>query len=124
MRATSCGVDLVEISRIARALQRQRFRERVFTSRERAQLADKQPQSWAGRFAAKEAVMKALGTGWSQGVAFDQIEVMTLPSGRPTVTLSGRALEVSHELGIIDLLVSISHNGEYTIAMVVAVGEE
>ena len=123
MRATSCGVDLVEISRIARALQRQRFRN-VFTSRERAQLADKQPHRGRASFAAKEAVMKALGTGWSQGVAFDQIEVMTLPSGRPTVTLSGRALEVSHELGIIDLLVSISHNGEYAIPMVVAVGEE
>ena len=92
MRATSCGVDLVEISRIARALQRQRFRERVFTSRERAQLADKQPQSWAGRFAAKEAVMKALGTGWSRGrliIGDDHLQTSNSYFG-------GRALEVSH----------------------------
>lgn len=124
MRAISCGVDLIEISRIKRALERRRFRERIFTAQERAQLHSKQPQSWAGRFAAKEAVMKALGTGWSQGVGFDQIEVVTLDSGRPVVNLHGRALEVSRALGVSDLLVSISHSRDYAIAMVVAVGEE
>ena len=77
MRILGLGVDIVETARVARALTRERFRQRVFSGAERAQLAEKDPQSWAGRFAAKEAVMKALGTGWGSGVSFAQIEILT-----------------------------------------------
>src|SRR5690554_69195 len=118
------GVDIIEISRIAQAITKESFQKRVFSAQERSQLQMKGPESWAGRFAAKEAVMKALGTGWSQGVGFAQIEIVTLDSGRPVVNLHGRALEVSRALGVSDLLVSISHSGDYAIAMVMAVGEE
>lgn len=124
MRIIGCGVDIVETARIARAIGRERFRQRVFTVKEQEQLAGKGPQSWAGRFAAKEAVMKALGTGWSQGVGFGQIEVVTLDSGRPVVQLTGAALETSRALGIREILVSISHSRDYAVAFVVAVGEE
>lgn len=124
MRVVGVGVDIVETARIARAVSRMKFRERVFTPGEREQLAAKGPQSWAGRFAAKEAVMKALGTGWSGGVGFDQIEVTALETGQPVVQLSGRALEVSRSMGVKHVLVSISHSSDFAVAFAVAVGEE
>jgi|LSQX01.1.fsa_nt_gb holo-[acyl-carrier protein] synthase len=124
MRILGLGVDIVETARVARALTRERFRQRVFSGAERAQLAEKDPQSWAGRFAAKEAVMKALGTGWGSGVGFAQIEILTVESGRPVVKLTGRALEVSRAMGIGEILVSISHSRDYAVASALAVGEE
>lgn len=124
MSILGCGVDIVETERIAKAVARTRFQERVFSQAEREQLAGKGLQSWAGRFAAKEAVMKAIGTGWSRGVGFGQIEILTLETGRPIVKLSGTALEISRTLGVKEIFVSISHSRDYAVAFAVAVGEE
>ena len=119
-----CGVDLVEIHRIQRAILRERFRERVYTPREREYLEHKHPHSWAARFAAKEAVMKALGTGWQRGVGFDQIEIVSDSWGKPAVHLTGKALELAEEQGIHSLFLSLSHSGDYAVAYVIAVGKE
>lgn len=124
MEIKGCGVDLIEIHRIEKAMAKQRFRERVYTQGEQEYLADKQPQSWAARFAAKEAVMKALGTGWQQGIGFSQIEIKADPLGKPLVHLTGRALELAEEQGIHSLFLSLSHSGDYAIAYVIAVGKE
>jgi holo-[acyl-carrier protein] synthase len=68
--------------------------------------------------------MKAIGTGWSRGVGFGQIEILTLETGRPIVKLSGTALEISRTLGVKEIFVSISHSRDYAVAFAVAVGEE
>ncbi|MDP6438536.1 MAG: holo-ACP synthase, partial [Candidatus Brocadiia bacterium] len=80
-------------------------------------------QRFATRFAAKEAVLKALGIGWRRGVSFREIEVSTNEAGAPAVSLSGRALEVSRALGVERMHVSLSHDSTYAVAQVVAEGE-
>lgn len=117
-----CGVDLIEIHRIERALRRQGFRERIFTQSEREYLRDKGAQSWAARFAAKEAVMKALGRGWFQGVPFNAIEIFSNEWGQPQVRLLEPAAKVAEELGITELKLSLSHTKELAIAYVIAIG--
>ncbi len=117
------GVDLIEIARIAETFARQgeRFQKRVFTAAEVEyceSLAAKF-ESYAARFAAKEAVMKALGTGWADGVAWRDIEVAREQNGRPIVTLSGRALERMKELGATRIHLSLSHSQTTAIAQVV-----
>ena len=124
MQIRGCGVDLVEIRRIEKAILRERFRKRVYTPKEREYLENKHPQSWAARFAAKEAVMKALGTGWQRGVGFDQIEIDSDSLGKPIVHLTGKALELAEEQGIHSLFLSLSHSGDYAVAYVIAVGKE
>ncbi len=125
-RIVGHGVDLVHTPRIARAWQTHgdRFLARVFTPAEQQHcLRHKTPEiPLSGRFAAKEAVMKALGTGWSGGVEWTDIETLPDPLGRPLVTLHGRTAALAASLGIAHLLVSISHSGEYAVASVVAVG--
>mgnify|MGYP000004235924 CR=1 FL=1 len=120
------GVDLVHIPRIARAWHAHgdRFLARVFTPAEQEHcLRHKTPEiPLSGRFAAKEAVMKALGTGWSGGVEWTEIETLPDPLGRPLVTLHGRTAELAAALGVTHLLVSISHSGEYAVASAVAIG--
>ena len=76
----------------------------------------------AGCFAAKEAVLKALGTGWSDGVAWTEVEIVHAPSGAPTVALSGCALEVAAERGVARWLLSLSHDGDYATATAIALG--
>ena len=114
------GVDLVHVPRIARAWREHgdRFLARVYSPAERAYcLEAKDPlPRLAGRFAAKEAVMKMLGTGWRGGVEFADIEALPDPAGRPLVTLHGVAAEMARALGIAGVLLSISHSGEYAIA--------
>jgi holo-[acyl-carrier protein] synthase len=127
MRTLSHGVDMVEVSRIRAMLERhdQRFLERVFTKGEAAYGADHQrrPEHLAARFAAKEAVLKALGTGWSHGVAWTEVEVCREPSGKPTIQLSGRAAAIAAEQGIAQWLISITHTEQYAMASVIALGE-
>ena len=120
----STGVDLVDLARIERTLDEQgdRFLRRVFTPAETAYcqgLAQPVP-SLGARFAAKEAVMKCLGTGWAQGVGWTQIEVERDEAGAPSVTLSGRAAEVAAERGIARIHLSLSHTDTAAIAMAVA----
>ncbi|MHB8170614.1 MAG: holo-ACP synthase [Thermincolia bacterium] len=118
------GTDIVEIERIKEACSAERFLERVFTPGEREYcLGHKNPWPYlAARFAAKEAVAKALGTGIGQ-VGWRDIEVVKEPSGRPGIVLSGKGVETARELGIKELLLSLSHCREYAMAYVVGVSK-
>lgn len=113
------GIDIIEIRRIEHALSRwgERFLKRVYTPQELAQLSHRTP-TLAACFAAKEATMKALGTG-RIGVGWREVEVIHAPSGQPRLRLYGRAQSRAHALGIKDLAVSLSHSREYAMASVV-----
>ena len=115
------GVDLVEVERIAQTVERfgPRFLERVFTQEELQE--GRRRITWlAGRFAAKEACAKALGTGVGAAVAWRDMQVLRQPSGKPTLRLSGDAATRAASLGIVQMDLSISHTHQYAIAMVVA----
>lgn len=113
------GVDLIEIERIAQAVQRwgDRFLLRVYTPGELAYARGRPPQL-AARFAAKEAVMKALGTG-VRGVGWREVEVVRAPGQAPTVRLHGRALARAQRLGLVRFALSLAHSREHAIAVVV-----
>jgi holo-[acyl-carrier protein] synthase len=119
------GVDIVEIDRMAAALVRHpRMRERIFSAEER-RYCDKRNRPevhYALRFAAKEAVLKALGTGFS-GMKFTDVEVVRDPRGRPAPRLSGRAAEVAEEMGIIEMHLSLSYTHTTAVASAVAITE-
>lgn len=120
------GTDLIETSRIQESIERfgQRFLARIYTEAEIAYcMRKKNPaESFAARFAAKEAGAKALGTGISRGVSWLEIEVGHAPGGKPTLHLSGRAHEIAHTLGVRSLSVSLTHSREMAMAVVVAEG--
>ena len=115
----SSGVDIIEISRIKRVLDRysQRFLHRVYTDGEIAYCRGRAP-NLAARFAAKEATMKALGTG-VRGVGWKDIEITRRESGAPGVLLHGRAQRRAQRLGVLDIALSLSHSREYAVAFVV-----
>lgn len=119
----SCGVDLVEVKRIETTVARygERFLSRVFTASEIAYCHGRAPEL-AVRFAAKEAVSKALGVGIQHhdGVGWCEIEVIADAHGKPSVRLSGRAAQRAGELGLHTFALSLSHTREYAIAMLVA----
>src|SRR3954468_5965824 len=104
MRIIGHGIDLVETSRIAGMIERhgERFLERVFTLPEvaRGEGSKRQAEHLAGRFAAKEAVLKALGTGWAEGIGWRDIEVVSLTSGAPSLRLTGHAAKVAQDKGV------------------------
>jgi holo-[acyl-carrier protein] synthase len=116
------GVDLLEISRLRAAVERhgERFLARIFTAAEREQCAGNYA-SLAARFAAKEAVAKALGTGIGP-VAFTELEVARGKAGEPLLCLHGKALEVAETLHLTEWAISLSHTDEYAMASVVAMG--
>jgi holo-[acyl-carrier protein] synthase len=117
------GVDLCEVARIRNAIERhgRRFLERVYTDREIAYAERKANlyERYAARFAAKEAGMKALGTGWRGGVKWRDFEVTNLASGRPTLHFHGRAAEYARKLGIENISLSITHTSEQAVAIVI-----
>lgn len=119
------GVDLVEISRVERILERygERFLERVFTPAE-VLYTRRRPRELAARFAAKEAVAKALGVGMRMmardGIGWREAEVIGDQRGKPLVRLYGRAAERAEELGLTEWAVSLSHTDDHAIAFVVA----
>ncbi len=117
------GVDLAEVARIQRSIERfgDRFLARVYTPAERAFVDRKKNrfERYAARFAAKEAAMKAIGTGWKQGVTWREIEVANLPSGKPTLRFTGRAAEFAERLGVRSVALSLSHTAELAIAEVI-----
>ncbi len=118
----SIGADVVEIDRIRRiTTERPRFVERVYTEGERAycQTAVDPAERFAARFAAKEAVMKALGVGLG-GTDFDEIEVVKLETGQPVLRLHGRAKAKATELGIEDWLLTLSHSDTVALAIAIA----
>lgn len=115
-----CGVDLIEIARIEKALNRERFKAKIYTDLEQEYLQKKAPQSWAARFAAKEAVMKCLGRGWLQGVPFNSIEIYNNKWGQPQIRLKSPALEIAQSMGVNSFMLSLSHTKELAIAYVIA----
>ncbi|MBN1669244.1 MAG: holo-ACP synthase [Anaerolineales bacterium] len=118
----ACGVDLVEIERVAAAIDRQgeRFTQRIFTARELAQV-DGNPASLAARFAAKEAVSKALGSGLGK-VSPLYIEILRKENGAPELYLHAEARQRAELLGLRSWAISLSHTATHAIAMVVAGG--
>ena len=113
------GVDLIELERIARVVERwgDRFLRRIYTEQELAYCRGRVPQL-AARFAAKEAVMKALGTG-IRGVGWREVEVIRRRGGAPTIALHGRAQQRGERMGLEQLAISLSHSRDYAIASVV-----
>jgi holo-[acyl-carrier protein] synthase len=119
------GTDLIETKRVQESIDRygERFLERIFTEGEIAYCMRKRKnaaESFAARFAAKEAGAKALGTGISHGVSWKEFEVRREASGRPTLHLSGRAAELAKAMGVRRVQVSLTHSRELALAVVVA----
>jgi holo-[acyl-carrier protein] synthase len=116
------GIDIIEIDRIAESIQRygDRFLDRIFTANEIAYCGRKKnaAESYAARFAAKEAGAKALGTGIQQGITWKEIEVRREPSGRPTLHLSGRAAQLAARLGVRRTALSLTHSRNLAMASV------
>ncbi len=124
MKIIAHGIDLVDFDRIEQMLDKHpdRFADRVFTAREQAD-ADKvknRTEKLAGRFAAKEAVMKLIGTGWRDGIAWTDIEIVNNELGRPIVNISGKVKEMADEKEIEQITLSITHTANFAIASVVA----
>ena len=125
----SVGVDLIEVGRIQRALEDpsigKRFRDRVYTEGEIRYCDSKgmgKYESYAGRFAAKEAAMKALGTGWRRGVRWVDLEVVRELSGRPTLAITGEAAKIAAQLGVKSVALSITHTESQALAQVIFEG--
>jgi holo-[acyl-carrier protein] synthase len=120
------GVDLAEVPRIRAAIERYggRFIERIYTAPEIAYVERKANrfERYAARFAAKEAGMKAIGTGWKRGVSWRDFEVVNLPSGRPTLRLHGVASEIAQQLGVRHISLSLTHTAELGMAHVILEG--
>jgi len=117
------GIDLCEVQRIEQAISRHgdRFVERVFTQKEIAYAnhTANRFERYAARFAAKEAGMKALGTGWRGGITWHDFEVVNLPSGRPTLQFYGKAAEIAGKLGVRGISLSLTHTREQAMAVVI-----
>jgi holo-[acyl-carrier protein] synthase len=117
------GVDLAEVPRIRAAIERhgRRFIERIYTPAEIAYVERKanRYERFAARFAAKEAGMKAIGTGWRRGVRWQDFEVANLPSGKPTLRLHGQAARCAEALGVKSVALSLTHTAELGMAHVI-----
>ena len=117
------GVDLAEVPRIKASIERygEKFIRRVYTPAEIAYVERKanKYQRYAARFAAKEAGMKAIGTGWRRGVTWQDFEVANLPSGKPTLLLHGVAADFAGKLGVKNISLSITHTAELGMAHVI-----
>ena len=126
MNAIGLGVDIVDVARIGSMLARHpdRFCQRVFTDSERryADADSRRTERYAARFAAKEAVMKALGAGWGS-IGWTDIEVTRSESGAPGIALTGSALRISESLGVRKWLLSLSHTETTAIATAIAIGD-
>ena len=123
------GNDLAEVERIRQALEDprtgHRFRERVFTEGEQryCERRRRKYESYAARFAGKEAVMKALGTGWGKNIGWRDIEVFRQRGSRPEIVLHGKAKEYATTLGVTRFHLSLTHTAEYAEAQVIAEGK-
>lgn len=117
------GIDVVEVPRVAAAIERfgERFVQRVFTEEEIHYCESKanRVERFAARFAAKEAGMKALGTGWNHGIRWRDVEVRRQPGGRPTLVFHGKAAEFATQLGVAHIALSLTHTAAEAIAQVI-----
>jgi holo-[acyl-carrier protein] synthase len=122
------GIDLVDCPRIEQMLERhgERFLDRVFTSAEQKQANEvkNRIEKLAGRFAAKEAVLKLLGTGWRGKIAWTDIEVVNNPLGKPVVTISGEVKKIADEMKISEINLSISHTANFVMASAMALADK
>ena len=122
------GIDLVDCPRIEQMLERHgsHFLDRVFTPTEQQQASEikNRIERLCGRFAAKEAILKLLGTGWRGKIAWTDIEIVNNPLGQPKVTLSGEVKRIATEMGVIDISLSISHTANFIMASAVAISEK
>ncbi|MEM7264228.1 MAG: holo-ACP synthase [Planctomycetota bacterium] len=125
MNVVGVGVDLVELERIRDAIDRygDRFLHRIYSEEERevARAKTDAVPYLAGRFAAKEAISKSLGTGVSGAMSWTELQVLSEPSGQPTVTLLGESAEVARRAGVGKVLLSISHGRDLAIAHAIAI---
>ena len=127
MATAGVGVDMLEIERMERVMARRpNFVVRVFTDEERAycEKSARPAEHYAARFAAREAVLKALGTGFSEGIGLRDVSVARDESGRPRVVLAGRAAEIARERGVREIALSISHTRDVAVANAIAVTDE
>lgn len=125
--AAGIGVDMLEIARMERAIKRRpSFLKRVFTDEERVYCDScaRPAEHYAARFAAREAVLKALGTGFSEGIGFKDVSVTNDEWGKPIAVLSGRAAEVAAERGVQEVALSLSHTRDVAVANAVLVTED
>ena len=117
------GVDITEVHRIEQAIARRgaAFLKRIYTPAEivYCEKHRNRAERFAGRFAAKEAAMKALGTGWTNGVRWVDIEVVREQSGKPTLKLFGASREIANCLGVIHIALTITHSGDTALAQVI-----
>ena len=118
------GVDLIEISRIKNSIQKYsgKFEERVFTSKEIDYCRSKADPSkhFAARFAAKEAVLKSLGTGMAEGISWKDMEILNQESGRPVLNLSGKGWDIFNSLNLRNIHISLTHGKQYAVAQAIA----
>jgi len=128
MNVLGLGTDIIECLRIAKMIEKhgELFLQRVYTEHEVGYCSSRKAanQHYAGRWAAKEAVLKAMGTGWSRGIRWRDIKVKVELGGKPHVHIHGTAREICDELGITDMLISISHCRSHATATAIAVGED
>ena len=128
MEIVAHGIDLVDCPRIEAMIERhgERFVQRVFTAAEQAYAEAKKNkiEKLAGRFAAKEAILKLMGTGWRGKIAWTDIEIINNSSGQPEVTLDGEVKKIADKLGIKHISVSITHTANFAIASAVALTEK
>jgi holo-[acyl-carrier protein] synthase len=128
MEIIAHGIDLVDCPRIEQMIERhgERFLKRVFTAAEQAyaKASRNTVEKLAGRFAAKEGILKLMGTGWRGKIAWTDIEVTNNPAGQPEVTLSGEVKEIADRLGIGHISISITHTANFAIASAVALAKK
>ncbi|MBC7854621.1 MAG: holo-ACP synthase [Pirellulaceae bacterium] len=128
MNILGIGTDIIECLRIAQMIERhgELFLNRVYTPHEIEYCSARKAanQHYAGRFAAKEAVLKALGTGWTRGIHWQDIEVRNELGGKPSIALGGGARELCRQVGISEVMITISHCRSYATAYALAVGKE
>ena len=127
MEIVAHGIDLVDCPRIEQMIERhgERFIRRVFTDAEQAyaEANKNEVEKLAGRFAAKEAVLKLVGTGWRGRIAWTDIEIINNAAGQPEVTLGGEVRKIADKLGIKHISVSITHTANFAIASAVALAQ-
>jgi holo-[acyl-carrier protein] synthase len=128
MNIVGIGTDIVECLRIAQMIERhgELFLTRVYTPREIEYCSSRKAatQHYAGRWAAKEAVLKAMGTGWARGISWRDIEVRNDEGGRPSILLGGTAREICERRGVEEMLISISHCRSHATAYALAIGSD
>ena len=127
MNVLGIGTDIIECLRIAQMIERhgELFINRVYTDKEIQYCRERKAatQHFAGRWAAKEAVMKALGTGWTKGINWRDIEIRNGPGGKPAVAFCGGACDFVEKSGVHEMLVSISHCRSHAMAYALALGQ-